>query len=1524
MKRLSLTIAASCFVLMAMAEPISKQAALYTAQAFMLAKGKTAVQTTPLFPSGSRSKASAYAPSGQTDAEQPYYYVFNSGNDGGYVIVSGDDRTEPILGYVEQGTFDPDNIPENMRSWLQSYADQIKYIVDNNIDPNSPLLKRRNKVRGTKHSVPELLTTRWNQGHPYNLTCPKYYKGDGNLDYPATGCTATAMAQVVNFYRFPARLKAQIPALTNSYTLDDGTQKTVTAPAIPRNSLIDWDNMRDTYNCWDGHVHNAQDTAVANLMLYCGQSVNMGYGASSGANFSAEAFTKYFGFDDSAFVGERYEYSIDQWFDMLYGEIAAGYPVLFSGFSSGGGHAFVLDGFDGENLFHLNWGWGGGSNGWFLVGILNPGDNSGIGASSSSDGYSMGQRALFGLRLPDNVRAEPTAALTVNDVEISGTSIKGNWINWTGNAGNFNTGIVKLNDDGTLSLVGAQQSISNMAVNTFQSKTFSILKKLPEGTYKLSPASKLSTGRTWRPKYNMRDEYIEAVVDAEGTPTLSFKTPVYNISIEKIEFPGTHVVGTEQEVKVTYRNNGDEYYREIHFFASKTNDKVYTESRSMVAVRKGETVEVSYFFKPDETGTYNLWFCTESNGNGQVGTGTMEIVEESQAVKANLAVTSFTVSNSSGELVYGRCFLGKVVIKNNAATNFSGQIRFQTWAYWDGDQLAYSGPSQTAFVNIEAGKTATVDFDVEDLNDIGRYYYLSVNYVGQDGSLANAGTWDHRWKMGQGILTWSKAGVVSAKDYTASVTVSSISTACGFYADCNNFTRLSPNTNKNTVYAFSSGMEIPSSLDNYNAVSGSHANHINLVNDKPVYFPLTFDADDATFTYTFPSTEDGTRWHTFTMPFKADSVFVDEVPVVIGDVENHFRIYEFAAQGNDGEVIFAPATELRAGTPYIIAGDAFMAGRSIVFRSHGVTFSKTGSDKMVVTSQDYKFQGTTLGPVVKGCYVLNAEGTAFNYVSANKTLNGMNAYFTTTLPEGQRLASIPLPELDMKEAIFLSEHSVKLLRGEELQLSVGFSHATLQGLTLQWTSSDETVATVDERGLVVAKRLGTADIIVSALEDETLSDTCTVNVIPVRTDYRYYQFAIEAIREGNVIQFSEFDLIDENGKEITPLTLYAYTGEGFDNEKHENLFDDDTATKFCSLFNAGTTLYIYVDAGKEVTLSGYRITTANDTQNYPGRNPASWKLLCSNTQSQQPDDNVWLLLDSRENDATIGAVNFTPFDFSVTYPQPTPIYSVTASATEGGSIALSETEVEEGSDVTVTITVNEDYTLLSLFVNGKEVTPEMEGNQYVIHNITDNIEVHAVFRATIACIELSDNGERTYCSDIDLDFSYSPELQAYIASGYYPQTGCVLLTRVLEVPAGTGIVLRGDKGTYRVRYGESTAYYLNLLVGNVEQTTVQPTEGNNVNLSLSSGDDGLCFYRISSPLVMEKNSARLQLPANIFPSSRRNVTIIYEEDADAIRSSLSGTTHGNAVYDLQGRQVGTDLNSMPRGLYIINGQKVVR
>ena len=238
------------------------------------------------------------------------------------------------------------------------------------------------------------------------------------------------------------------------------------------------------------------------------------------------------------------------------------------------------------------------------------------------------------------------------------------------------------------------------------------------------------------------------------------------------------------------------------------------------------------------------------------------------------------------------------------------------------------------------------------------------------------------------------------------------------------------------------------------------------------------------------------------------------------------------------------------------------------------------------------------------------------------------------------------------QALALSQHSAMLLPGDELQLEAIVTPASTQNVNIQWTSSDEAVATVDGNGYVVAVGVGTADIILSAPNISTFRDTCTVTVMTELPGHRYYQLAIDEITDGTTIQFCEFDLLDSDGNEITPLTFISATGTYIKDHDAGDLFDDDITTKYCAAFNAGTTLYIYFDAGHPVMLSGYRITTAKDTKTFPGRNPKTWSFFGSNTQSEVPDDACWTLLDRRENDTTLGATNYTPYDFYFSYPEP--------------------------------------------------------------------------------------------------------------------------------------------------------------------------------------------------------------------------------------------------------------------------------
>ncbi len=350
-------------------------------------------------------------------------YVFNTTDNQGYVIVSNDDIATPILGYSDTGSLDLQNIPDNMRAWLQGYADEIAW-AKQHPSAATPKGKRAQRVAAAvKTPIAPLVQTTWDQGTPYNNLCPEYISGQR----AATGCVATAMAQCMYYTEMrvgstTTYTTAKIPSYTTaSYS--------ISVPAINSGTAIDWSNMINDYS---SSYTSSQATAVAQLMYYCGVSVQMDYGPSSGAQtYSvANALKNYFGYDETTTYVDRSAYSYSNWLELIYHELSQGRPVCYGGQSSGGGHEFVCDGYQGEDYFHINWGWGGMSDNYFKLSALDP-DAQGIGGSSSSDGYHYGQDAIIGIQKVGeggtvlNVSKQGLHYLELNSISIDKSSITG-------------------------------------------------------------------------------------------------------------------------------------------------------------------------------------------------------------------------------------------------------------------------------------------------------------------------------------------------------------------------------------------------------------------------------------------------------------------------------------------------------------------------------------------------------------------------------------------------------------------------------------------------------------------------------------------------------------------------------------------------------------------------------------------------------------------------------------------------------------------------------------------------------------------------------------------------------------------------------------------------------------------------------------------------------------------------------------------------------------------------------------------
>lgn len=299
-------------------------------------------------------------------ANSNVFYIFNI-KGGGFVIVSGDDQAAPVLGYSDKGQIDVNNMAEPLKDMLSGYKAEIDYLKTHKIEA-APRSFTQDNPQGTVIVEP-MTKTVWGPEEPYNNMCPLL-----DNERSKTGCVAVCMAQILYFWQYPsscdslltywsARLSAYVPAL----------------PATE----FEYDKMIMYYSHWDAATSKVvqdvyteeQAQAVATLLRYCGQSVKMNYSPSlstpTGSGVVLNAMKK-FGYNSNSRRIYRTDYE-DTWDEIMRGELDAGRPIMYWGYGPGAanvGHALVVDGYDSENFFHLNLGWYGVNNGWYLTSAI--------------------------------------------------------------------------------------------------------------------------------------------------------------------------------------------------------------------------------------------------------------------------------------------------------------------------------------------------------------------------------------------------------------------------------------------------------------------------------------------------------------------------------------------------------------------------------------------------------------------------------------------------------------------------------------------------------------------------------------------------------------------------------------------------------------------------------------------------------------------------------------------------------------------------------------------------------------------------------------------------------------------------------------------------------------------------------------------------------------------------------------------------------------------------------------------------
>ena len=289
------------------------------------------------------------------------YYVVNF--EKGWVIVSADDAMTPVIGYNFEGSFPaPEELDENLKNWMQYFVDQVAYIRENKLMSEASVLASWEKytsagpeltpASGERDEVEILLTGKWNQDNPYNLQCPEDEAGPGGHVY--VGCVATAMAQIMYYWRYPIHGSG-----VHSHTWPPYGTMTVNYGA----ATYEWDAMQDK-------IDNSNPDEIAEIGYHAAISVDMMFGPDGSGSYSWDvphALRTYFVYKDNVQYLEKSDYAFSTWENMMQAELDDACPMYYSGFSSSGGHAFVCDAYQGSNYYHFNFGWSGNSNGYYTL-----------------------------------------------------------------------------------------------------------------------------------------------------------------------------------------------------------------------------------------------------------------------------------------------------------------------------------------------------------------------------------------------------------------------------------------------------------------------------------------------------------------------------------------------------------------------------------------------------------------------------------------------------------------------------------------------------------------------------------------------------------------------------------------------------------------------------------------------------------------------------------------------------------------------------------------------------------------------------------------------------------------------------------------------------------------------------------------------------------------------------------------------------------------------------------------------------
>ena len=706
MRRLLLTTSLWLFgLLMVISAPVDEQSAKKLAQDFL----------NNHFFNGTRGAELSVirAHTGIADGDDAAFYVFNS--DGGFVMVSGDDTTPPILGFAEGSTYDAKTAPETLQfllgQWQKVHASQQN--------------ATRAESVPTHTNVDVLIKTQWDQTAPYNLQCPT---DDETKEHYPTGCVATAMAQVMYYHRWP-----------DSY---------------------DWSKMKLTYNRDDT---GASADAVAKLMKECGDALFMQYatdGSSAYYIMPSEALRYDFGYAESTDYAMRENYTAKQWDALIYEEISHKRPVITGGNSASpdsgeSGHEFIIDGYqvkNGQGYYHVNWGWGGYSDNYFLLALLNPG-GQGTGGNAGSSGYNYGVVAVIGTQ-PAQKALTKTNRLYITTMFIDG-DIK--TYNRESTNVDFPTFKVKYSAfnivppeetrtyDVALALYKSGERLKILGTNENLKFDFSsgysiwenvnIGKDLSNDTYEIRAICRESGQSDWTGLLVGYDKYLELTVNGKNLVVTYHGPYQYNetdFMVNSVSVGDIRQQGKVMTISVNVTDKNVYNNEPIFLWGIEPGTSDYKLLTGCgTNLDAGATGDVVLEYTPSESGTYQFAIsgspvdCTLPLKTFSVDVAAMSMADV--VLSVDITADNSTRQSNGTYRVSGSTLSGEVRLTNSGTEDYYDYIVIYLMKE-SSDNTFSSVDLQTPMAYVKVGKAESVSFEFQGL-DADTYYALMIGAI---------------------------------------------------------------------------------------------------------------------------------------------------------------------------------------------------------------------------------------------------------------------------------------------------------------------------------------------------------------------------------------------------------------------------------------------------------------------------------------------------------------------------------------------------------------------------------------------------------------------------------------------------------------------------------------------------------------------------------------------------------------------------------------------------------------------------